>query len=84
MLVASIERILGVLELQEAIIELQVKQPGFSCWGVGAAVVITTGVGVGDGCTGVGVGVLRFGVDAGEAKILPTSVQIPCHESTIV
>jgi len=51
---------------------------------VGAAVVGAAGVGVGDGCTGVGVGVLRFGVDTGAAKILPTSVQIPCHESTIV
>ncbi len=46
--------------------------------------MIATGVGVGDGFTGVGVGVLRFGVDTGAAKILPTSVQIPCHESTIV
>lgn len=84
MLVTSIERIPGVLELQEAITALQVKQPGFSCWAVGAAVVGAAGVGVGDGCIGVGVGVLRFAVDAGAAKILPTSVQIPCHESTTV
>jgi hypothetical protein len=47
-------------------------------------VVGPAGVGVGDGFIGVGVGVLRFGVDTGAAKILPTSVQIPCHESTIV
>lgn len=83
MLVTSIERISGVLELQDSIIELQVKQPGFPCC-VGATVVRAAGVEVGAGCIGVWVGVLRFDVDAGAAKILPTSVQIPCHESTIV
>jgi hypothetical protein len=74
----------GVVELHDATTELKAEQPPFPL-GVGAAVVEgVTGVGVGDGLIGVGVGLLSAGVDPGAANMLPTSVQIPCHESTTV
>ena len=77
-------KIPGVVELQEAITELKAEQPPFG-FGVGAAVVEgVTGVGVGDGFIGVGVGLFRAGVEPGAANMLPTSVQIPAHESTTV